>query len=112
MTPEQRRRSRDRDRRPDHRDDHTLELAQTLDSAQRSGLNAALILRRALAKPLPEEKTTEQQAPTEAVTASRSDAVSAASTPSTALASPAGAVFVQSHRSTSSGTNAGLGVIR
>jgi len=43
----------------DHRDDHTLELAQRLESAQRSGLNAAMILRRALAKPLPEEKATE-----------------------------------------------------
>ncbi|HEU5042918.1 MAG TPA: MobF family relaxase [Nocardioidaceae bacterium] len=42
-----------------HSDEHTLELAQRLDAAQRSGLNAAMILRRALAKPLPEEKATE-----------------------------------------------------
>jgi hypothetical protein len=40
-------------------DEHTLELAQRLDAAQRSGLNATMILRRALAKPLPVEKATE-----------------------------------------------------
>jgi conjugative relaxase-like TrwC/TraI family protein len=40
-------------------DEHTVELAQCLDAAQRSGLNAAMILRRALAKPLPAEKATE-----------------------------------------------------
>ena len=40
-------------------DEHTIELAQRLDRAQRSGLNAALILRRAIAKPLPDDKATE-----------------------------------------------------
>ncbi|WP_156391133.1 MULTISPECIES: MobF family relaxase [unclassified Nocardioides] len=40
-------------------DEHTLEVAQRLDAAQRSGLNAAMILRRALAKPLPNDKPTE-----------------------------------------------------
>ena len=40
-------------------DEHTMELARRLDESQRSGLNAALILRRALAKPLPDDKATE-----------------------------------------------------
>jgi hypothetical protein len=40
-------------------DECTVELAQRLYGAQRSGLNAALILRRALAKPLPDDKATE-----------------------------------------------------
>ncbi|MGN6251390.1 MAG: MobF family relaxase [Marmoricola sp.] len=46
---------------PDHRDDHTLDLAHQLDRIQASGLNATQILRRAatLRRPLPEERKVE-----------------------------------------------------
>jgi hypothetical protein len=42
-----------------HAGENTLELARRLDRAQKSGLNADPILRRALAKPLPEDKASE-----------------------------------------------------
>jgi conjugative relaxase-like TrwC/TraI family protein len=42
-----------------HVDEHTIDLAQRLDRAQKAGLNAELILRRVLAKPLPHDKATE-----------------------------------------------------
>ena len=42
-----------------HAGEHTLDLARRLDGAQKSGLNAELILRRALAKPLPHDKASE-----------------------------------------------------
>jgi hypothetical protein len=42
-----------------HAGENTLELARRLDRAQKSGLNAELILRRALAKPLPDDKASE-----------------------------------------------------
>jgi conjugative relaxase-like TrwC/TraI family protein len=46
---------------PDHRDDHTLDLARELDRIQASGLNATRILHRAatLRRPLPEERKVE-----------------------------------------------------
>lgn len=40
-------------------DEHTLEVAERLDAAQRSGLDAAMILGRALAKPPQSDKPTE-----------------------------------------------------
>ena len=46
---------------PDHRDDHTLDLARELDRIRASGLNAAQILHRAATsrRPLPEERKVE-----------------------------------------------------
>ncbi|MFN8192202.1 MAG: MobF family relaxase [Nocardioidaceae bacterium] len=46
---------------PDHRDDHTLDLARELDRIRASGLNATQILHRAATsrRPLPEERKVE-----------------------------------------------------
>ena len=46
---------------PDHRDDHTLDLARELDRIQACGLNATQMLRRAatLRRPLPDERKVE-----------------------------------------------------
>ena len=45
---------------PDHRDEHTLDLARELDRLERTGMNAGLMLRRAsTGRPLPREHTTE-----------------------------------------------------
>ncbi|HET7385864.1 MAG TPA: MobF family relaxase [Nocardioidaceae bacterium] len=46
---------------PNHRDDHTLDLARELDRIQASGLNATQILRRAatLRRPLPDDRRVE-----------------------------------------------------
>jgi conjugative relaxase-like TrwC/TraI family protein len=46
---------------PDHRDQHTLDLARELDGLDHNGVNAALLLRRAIStrKPLPDQHTVE-----------------------------------------------------